>query len=130
MQSKLAPGSRFPDYELPDHESTPRRLSEIQGGDPMILTLASRALAGPARGHARDPARLGPRHAGPARGLGRRRPLTLPRLEQAGCSGRARAKRARRRATDHSHEFRAFAVNVSPSIVIVAVSRAPLTQGA
>jgi peroxiredoxin len=33
-------GDRLPDYELPDHESVPRKLSEIQGDDPMILTLA------------------------------------------------------------------------------------------
>jgi peroxiredoxin len=34
------PGDQVPDYELPDHESVPRKLSEIQGDDPMILTLA------------------------------------------------------------------------------------------
>jgi peroxiredoxin len=36
----LGPGDILPDYELPDHESTTRRLSELQGDDPMILTLA------------------------------------------------------------------------------------------
>ena len=30
----------FPDYELPDHTKTMRRLSELQGDDPLILTLA------------------------------------------------------------------------------------------
>jgi peroxiredoxin len=35
-----APGDTLPDYELPDHESVPRKLSGIQGDDPMILTLA------------------------------------------------------------------------------------------
>src|SRR3954468_16179145 len=40
MRSDIAPGGTFPDYELPDHTSTPRTLSEIQGDDPMILTLA------------------------------------------------------------------------------------------
>ena len=40
MRSDIAPGGTFPDYELPDHTSTPRRLSELQGDDPMILTLA------------------------------------------------------------------------------------------
>jgi peroxiredoxin len=40
MRSDIAPGGTFPDYELPDHESVPRRLSELQGDDPMILTLA------------------------------------------------------------------------------------------
>jgi peroxiredoxin len=40
MRPDIAPGSRFPDYELPDHEDVPRRLSELQGDDPLILTLA------------------------------------------------------------------------------------------
>ncbi len=40
MRSDIAPGGTFPDYELPDHTETPRKLSEIQGDDPMILTLA------------------------------------------------------------------------------------------
>ncbi len=40
MRSDIRPGGRFPDYELSDHEGTPRRLSELQGEDPMILTLA------------------------------------------------------------------------------------------
>ncbi len=37
---RIGPGDAFPDYELPDHTSTPRKLSEIQGEDPLILTLA------------------------------------------------------------------------------------------
>ena len=40
MRSDIAPGGTFPDYELPDHTETARKLSEIQGEDPMILTLA------------------------------------------------------------------------------------------
>jgi peroxiredoxin len=40
MRSDIAPGGVFPDYELPDHEKTMRKLSEVQGDDPMILTLA------------------------------------------------------------------------------------------
>src|SRR3954454_21619931 len=40
MRSDIAPGGTFPDYELPDHESLPRKLSEIQGDDPLILRLA------------------------------------------------------------------------------------------
>ncbi|GAA4718304.1 redoxin domain-containing protein [Nocardioides conyzicola] len=40
MHPALTPGGVFPDYELSDHTGAPRRLSEIQGGDPMILTLA------------------------------------------------------------------------------------------
>ena len=40
MRPDIVPGAPFPDYELPDHTSTPRKLSEIQGDDPLILTLA------------------------------------------------------------------------------------------
>ena len=40
MRSEIAPGGTFPDYELPDHTNTLRKLSEIQGDDPLILTLA------------------------------------------------------------------------------------------
>jgi peroxiredoxin len=40
MRADIAPGGTFPDYELPDHESVSRTLSEIQGDDPMIVTLA------------------------------------------------------------------------------------------
>jgi peroxiredoxin len=40
MRPDIAPGGTFPDYELPDETRTVRRLSEIQGDDPMILTLA------------------------------------------------------------------------------------------
>jgi peroxiredoxin len=40
MRPDIVPGGVFPDYELPDHESVPRKLSELQGDDPMILTLA------------------------------------------------------------------------------------------
>jgi peroxiredoxin len=40
MRSDIAPGGTFPDYELPDQEKVPRRLRELQGDDPLILTLA------------------------------------------------------------------------------------------
>jgi peroxiredoxin len=40
MRADIAPGGVFPDYELPDHNRSLRKLSEIQGDDPMILTLA------------------------------------------------------------------------------------------
>ena len=36
----IVPGGTFPDYELPDHTNVLRRLSELQGDDPLILTLA------------------------------------------------------------------------------------------
>ncbi len=40
MRSDILPGAVFPDYDLPDHTSTSRKLSELQGNDPLILTLA------------------------------------------------------------------------------------------
>ena len=40
MRSEMVPGGTFPDFELPDHTNTPRKLSELQGDDPLILTLA------------------------------------------------------------------------------------------
>jgi peroxiredoxin len=40
MRPDIVPGGTFPDYELPDHENVSRRLSELQGDDPLILTLA------------------------------------------------------------------------------------------
>src|SRR4051812_43341164 len=40
MRSDVHPGSTFPDFALPDHTSTVRTLSELQGSDPLILTLA------------------------------------------------------------------------------------------
>jgi peroxiredoxin len=39
MRADIVPGATFPDYELPDHTDTPRRLSVLQGDDPMILML-------------------------------------------------------------------------------------------
>ena len=40
MRSDIVPGAPFPDYELPDQTKTMRKLSELQGDDPLILTLA------------------------------------------------------------------------------------------
>jgi peroxiredoxin len=40
MRSDIAHGGTFPDYELPDQAQTIRKLSELQGDDPLILTLA------------------------------------------------------------------------------------------
>lgn len=40
MRQDIQPGSTFPDYELPDQDGTARRLSDLQGGDPMALMLA------------------------------------------------------------------------------------------
>src|SRR3954466_1897197 len=40
MRPDITPGGTFPDYALPDHTGTVRALSELQGDDPMVLTLA------------------------------------------------------------------------------------------
>src|SRR5215218_10883091 len=39
MRSDMVPGAVFPDYELSDHTAKRRKLSELQGPDPMILVL-------------------------------------------------------------------------------------------
>jgi len=40
MRNDLIPGARFPNYQLTDHTATRRKLSEIQGADPMIIVLS------------------------------------------------------------------------------------------
>ena len=40
MRPDIVPGAVFPDYALPDHTGTVRTLSELQGDDPLVLTLA------------------------------------------------------------------------------------------
>jgi peroxiredoxin len=40
VRPDISPGGTFPDYELTDHTKTRRRLSELQGVDPMIVVLA------------------------------------------------------------------------------------------
>ena len=40
MRSDIVPGSRFPDYELSDQTGRRRRLSGLQGSDPMIVILS------------------------------------------------------------------------------------------
>ena len=40
MRADIVRGGTFPDYELTDHTKTRRRLSELQGIDPMILVLS------------------------------------------------------------------------------------------
>lgn len=40
MRADIVPGGTFPDYELTDHTKTRRRLSDLQGMDPMILVLS------------------------------------------------------------------------------------------
>jgi peroxiredoxin len=40
MRADIVPGAAFPDYELSDHTGTHRKLSALQGADPMILFLS------------------------------------------------------------------------------------------
>ncbi|MGH2654098.1 MAG: redoxin domain-containing protein [Actinomycetota bacterium] len=40
MRADIQPGAQFPDYELTDHTGTRRKLSELQGDDPMIVVLS------------------------------------------------------------------------------------------
>src|SRR2546430_15872347 len=40
MRPDIVPGAVFPDYELPDHGGKHRTLSELQGGDPLVLVLS------------------------------------------------------------------------------------------
>ncbi len=40
MRADIVPGTVFPDYELPDHSTKRRKLSELQGPDPMVLVLS------------------------------------------------------------------------------------------
>jgi peroxiredoxin len=40
VRADIIPGGLFPDYELTDHTKKRRRLSDLQGNEPMILVLA------------------------------------------------------------------------------------------
>ena len=40
MRPDIVPGAVFTDYDLPDHRGTHRTLSELQGGDPLVLVLS------------------------------------------------------------------------------------------
>ena len=40
MRSDIVTGGAFPDFSLPDQTGTVGTLSELQGRDPLILTLA------------------------------------------------------------------------------------------
>ena len=40
MRADIVPGAIFPDYQLPDHATKRRKLSELQGPHPMVLVLS------------------------------------------------------------------------------------------
>jgi peroxiredoxin len=44
MRSDIVPGAVFPDYELSDHTGKHRKLSELQGPNPMALVLSRGAF--------------------------------------------------------------------------------------
>src|SRR5262249_26837902 len=44
MRADIVPGAVFPDYELPDQTGKHRKLSELQGGDPLVLVLSRGAF--------------------------------------------------------------------------------------
>jgi len=39
MRQDVEAGGRLPDYELPDELNVKRRLSDLQGDDPMIVVI-------------------------------------------------------------------------------------------
>jgi peroxiredoxin len=39
MRPDIVPGATVPDFELPDQDGVSRRLSELQGDDPLVLSL-------------------------------------------------------------------------------------------
>lgn len=58
MRSDLVPGATLPDFELPDQDGTPRRLSDLQGDNPMILLLGRGEHCPRERQHQREMIRL------------------------------------------------------------------------
>ena len=44
MRKDIVPGAPFPDYELSDHRGKHRKLSELQGPDPLVLVLSRGAF--------------------------------------------------------------------------------------
>jgi len=44
VRPDIVPGAVFPDYELTDHRGMRRKLSELQGGDPLVLVLSRGAF--------------------------------------------------------------------------------------
>lgn len=51
MRPDIAPGADFPDFVLPDHTKTPRRLSDLQGDDTMVVVLVRGAFCPKDRAH-------------------------------------------------------------------------------
>jgi peroxiredoxin len=58
MSNNLTPGATLPDFELPDDSGMPRRLSELQGDDPMVLLLGRGEHCPRERQHQREMIKL------------------------------------------------------------------------
>ena len=58
MNASLTPGATLPDFELPDHTGTARRLSELQGDNPMVLMLGRGEHCPRERQHQREMLKL------------------------------------------------------------------------
>src|SRR4051794_14799800 len=58
MTSLLQPGAILPDFQLPDQDGVPRRLSELQGDDPMVLLLGRGEHCPRERQHQREMVRF------------------------------------------------------------------------
>ena len=58
MSASLQPGGTLPDFELPDHTGTPRRLSDLQGDDAMVLLLGRGEHCPRERQHQREMVRF------------------------------------------------------------------------
>ena len=60
MRADIVPGAIFPDYELSDHTAKRRKLSELQGQDPMVLVLSRGAFCPKDRRQAMREVGIGP----------------------------------------------------------------------
>lgn len=60
MREAIVPGAQFPDYVLPDHTKTPRRLSDLQGDQLMIVVLTRGAFCPKDRQHMLELVRFHP----------------------------------------------------------------------
>jgi peroxiredoxin len=60
MRSDIVFGGLFPDYELRDHTGARRRLSELQGADPMVVVLSRGSFCPKDREQHRLLAAMGP----------------------------------------------------------------------
>ncbi|MGH8974050.1 MAG: peroxiredoxin family protein [Acidimicrobiia bacterium] len=58
MSQGLTPGAVLPDFELPDDNGTMRKLSELQGDDPMVLLLGRGEHCPRERQHQREMIKL------------------------------------------------------------------------